>query len=57
MDGIQETVALGLRVLAQKVEDGNYGRGDDAFDDDNDQGGAAQVFLNDIHDEVLEKMQ
>ncbi len=57
MNGIQKTVALGLRYLAQKVEDGAYGEGDDAFDDDDDRGGAAQAFLDDFHDEVLDKME
>ena len=32
MDGIQQTVAEALRELARKVEEGQYGRGDD-FDD------------------------
>ena len=57
MDGIQKTVVLGLRLLAQKVENGDYGEGDDAFYDDDGEGGVAQVFLNDMHDEVLDKMQ
>ncbi len=57
MDGIQKTIALGLRNLARKVEEGLYGEGDGAFDDDNGEGGSAQAFLDDMHDEVLDKME
>ncbi len=56
MDGIQKSVALGLKYLAQKVEDGAYGKDDNAFDDD-ENGGYAQAFLNDLHDEVIDKME
>lgn len=57
MDGIQKTICLGLRYLAQKVEDGAYGIDDNAFDDDNDAGGAAQAFLDDMHDNIIDKME
>ncbi len=57
MDGIQKTVALGLQYLAQKIEDGAYGEGDDAFNDDGGEGGVAQAFLDDLHDEVIDKME
>lgn len=52
MDGIQESVALGLRNLARKVEEGLYGKGDNAFEDC-----AAQAFLDDMHDEVIDMME
>lgn len=52
MDGIQKTVVLGLRYLAQKVEDGAYGIDDDAFDD-----GSDQAFLDDLSDNVTDKME
>ncbi len=55
-EGVQETVRLGLKLLARKVEEGVYGEGDDAFDENEDDGGSAQVFLNDLHDEVLDKI-
>lgn len=57
MDGIQKTVALGLRNLARKVEEGAYGQGDEAFDEEGNYGGTAQAFLDDMHDEVLDKME
>ena len=57
MDGIQKTVYLGLDVLATNVREGLYGKDDDAFADDEDDGGTAQAFLNDMHDEVISKMQ
>lgn len=52
-NGIQETVRLGLIQLAENVNAGKYGENDDAFDDEED----AQKFLNDMHDEVLDKME
>ena len=57
MDGIQKTVALGLRNLARRVEEGAYGDGDEAFDDDDGEGGVAQAFLDDLTDEVISKME
>ena len=57
MDGTQKTVCLGLRYLAQKVEDGAYGIDDNAFDDDGGEGGVAQTFLDDLHDEIIDKME
>ena len=53
MDGIQKTVYEGLRYLATNVADGAYGEDDDAFQDED----LAQAFLNDMHDEVLDKME
>ncbi len=55
MDGIQKTVALGLKYLAQRVEDGAYGEGDEAFGGVDDCVG--QAFLSDMHDEVIDKME
>ncbi len=55
MDGIQKTVALGLREMAQRVEDGKYGIDDDAFTGDEDCD--SLEFLNDMHDEVIDKME
>ena len=52
MDGIQKTVCLGLRNLARKVEEGLYGQGDDFSDED-----SQQAFLDDLHDEVIDKME
>ncbi len=52
---VQKTVALGLRYLAQKVEDGKYGINDAAFGGDEDK--LAQAFLDDMHDDVLSKME
>ncbi len=56
MEGIQKTVALGLRNIARKVEEGLYGSNDDAFDDDAGDGGDAQAFLDALHDEVIDVM-
>ena len=53
----QKAVMLGLRRLAQRVEDGMYGKGDNAFDDDDGEGEEAQTFLNDLHDNVLDSME
>ncbi len=53
ISGIQKTVNNGLRYLAEKVADGAYGEGDEAFQDED----VAQAFLNDIHDNVLDKME
>ncbi len=55
MEGIQKTVALGLRWIADEVERGKYGEGDDAFAGEDDCDG--QAFLSDMHDEVIDKMQ
>ena len=54
-DGIQKTVVLGLRELADKVETGTYGKDDDAFTGDEDELGHA--FLSDMHDLVIDKME
>ena len=56
MNGIQKTVCLGLRHLADEVEKGVYGTGDDAFDNDDGEGGVAEKFLHDIHDHILDNM-
>lgn len=53
MDGIQKTVHEGLLHIAERVENGDFGEDDDAFQDDE----IAQGFLNDLHDYVLDKMQ
>ena len=53
MDGIQKTVNEGLVYLATKVHDGAYGKGDEAFQDED----AAQAFLDDMHDNVIDKME
>ncbi len=55
MDGIQKTVVLGLRYLANKVEKGFYGEGDDAFGGEDDCEGL--LFLSDMHNEVIDKME
>ena len=55
MSGIQETVALGLELLARRVREGRYGEGDYAFQGKNDCDGL--VFLEDMHDEVLDKIE
>ena len=55
MEGIQKSVAIGLRVLAEKVKNGDYGKDDSAFGGEDDCDGEA--FLRDLHDEVIEKMQ
>lgn len=52
MNGIQETVNKGLIYLATKVADGAYGHGDDVFEDD----AVTEAFLEDLQDEVLDKM-
>ncbi len=54
--GIQESVRLGLLIMANNVEDGKYGEGDDAFKGDNDDE-LGHKFLSDLHDEVLDKME
>ena len=36
VDGIQKTVSDGLRYLANKVAEGSYGTGDEAFQNDYD---------------------
>ncbi len=43
MDGIQKTVAIALRYLAQTVEEARYGTGDD-FD--------RETFLEDLQDVI-----
>jgi hypothetical protein len=53
MDGIQKTVHEGLKYLATKVAEGAYGQDDEAFQDEI----VAQAFLDDMHDEVLDKME
>ena len=55
MDGIQKTVAEGLRYLTNKVEEGLYGEGDNAFQGDDDS--QAEAFLSDLHDYVIDKME
>ena len=52
MSGIQTTVSKGLRYLANKVEDGFYGEGDNAFQDET----TREAFLEDIDDYVTGKM-
>lgn len=52
MDGIQKTVCLGLRYLAQKVEDGAYGDDNDAFQDES----SNDAFMEDLSDNVTDKM-
>jgi len=52
MDGIQLTVYEGLRFLANRVKDGHYGKDDHAFEDD-----SRAVFIEDVNDEVLDKME
>ena len=37
MDGIQKTVAAGLRYMAGKVEEGLYGTDDNAFQEEGEQ--------------------
>jgi len=55
--GIQKSVASGLRFLADKVEQGAYGEGDDAFQGPDEDDAVGQAFLDDLHDEVLDKME
>ncbi len=57
MDGLQKTVAEGLRRLAQKVEDGVYGKDDDAFQDNDNDDKLANAFLSDMHDFVIDMME
>lgn len=52
MDGIQKTVYLGLIHLANKVAGGAYGEDDGAFSES-----AGEAFLEDLEDEVLDKME
>ena len=52
MDGIQETVYLGLTYLARQVASGIYGDGDEAFQSDVD----SKVFLEDLQDQIIGKM-
>ncbi len=52
MTGIQETIYIGLEHLKAFVEEGKYGTGDDFAEDDNQ-----LAFLNDMHDEVIDKME
>lgn len=58
MNGIQKTVHIGLMNLASNLKNGKYGIDDEAFavDDEDSSKCLAQLFLNDIHDEVLDKM-
>ncbi len=51
MNGIQKTVAGGLRYLANKVEEGFYGVGDDCCQDTDTMG----AFEEDLQDEVMGK--
>ena len=53
MDGIQKTVALALRDMATKVEEGAYGEDDDAFVEEAD----SDAFHEDIQDSVFSNMQ
>lgn len=53
MDGIQKTVSQGLRYMANKVEEGAYGEGDDAFEDEL----AKDAFLEDLEDNVISKTE
>lgn len=52
ISGIQKTVVEGLRYLANKVAEGFYGEGDDAFQDDL----GREAFMEDFEDEVIGKM-
>lgn len=54
MDGIQKTVCLGLRLMADKVEAGEYGIDDAAFQGEDDCDGLA--FLADMCDEVTDNI-
>lgn len=54
MDGIQKTVVLGLRKMADKVKSGEYGVDDEAFGGEEEEQGEA--FLRDLTDEVTSKM-
>jgi len=53
MGGIQQTVAEGLRYLAAKVAEGAYGEEDEAFQHND----SAKAFLEDLQDEVIDKME
>jgi len=51
MSGIQKTVVDGLRYLANKVSEGTYGEGDEAFQNDYDR----EAFMEDLDEEVIDK--
>ena len=51
MDGIQQTVALALRDIVRKVEEGLYGTDDDFAKDESVQ----NAFLDDV-EEATDKM-
>lgn len=53
MDGIQKTVVLGLRYLADRVEEGTYGIDEKAFDDEV----SREAFIEDFENEVIGKME
>lgn len=55
--GIQKAVADGLRYILGRVEEGAYGEGDDAFQGPDEDDALGQAFLDDLHDEVLDKME
>lgn len=55
MEGIQKSVALGLRELADKVEAGDYGIDDEAFGGLEDCEG--EKFLRDLTDLAVDKME
>lgn len=46
MDGIQKTVALALKDVARKVEEGLYGEGDDFAGNET----AEKAFLEDVEE-------
>lgn len=53
MDGVQKTVVLGLRYLANKVEEGVYEVDDNAFGTES----TMKAFLEDLEDEVIGKTE
>lgn len=54
MEGIQETLHLGLLVMAENVKAGKYGEGDECCQGEDDCDGL--TFLADMCDEVTDKM-
>ena len=54
MDGIQKTMYDGLIAMADKIEAGVYGIGDDCCQGDDDCDG--NKFCSDMCDEVMGKM-
>lgn len=54
MNDLQKEVCSGLRYLAQRVEDGAYGKGDDAFCGPTGEDAIGLAFLEDLHDHVID---